>query len=224
MGVANALAALDMGVRTLDSSIAGLGGCPYSPGCASLLPLPSPVLLPRLLTRADARPARPATSRPKTSCTRSAARRTAPRGAPRTGSTSSRPSAGGRAACSGARRRAASGRRSGRARSASGARRRRGRRSSDGRVRGVCGCYAPALASSMAGSSGARGRIANAIKGNQGAIRSAFTTGAVAASHALRLSSLLVGVTTHEGVAMLTMVDNAQALAMPCNTIGSPTP
>ena len=32
MGVANAMKALDMGVRTLDSSIAGLGGCPYSPG------------------------------------------------------------------------------------------------------------------------------------------------------------------------------------------------
>jgi hydroxymethylglutaryl-CoA lyase len=32
MGVANAMKALDMGIRTLDSSIAGLGGCPYSPG------------------------------------------------------------------------------------------------------------------------------------------------------------------------------------------------
>jgi hypothetical protein len=88
----------------------------------------------------------------------------------------------------------------------------------------VYGCRALTLAPSMAGSSGARGRIANAIKGNQGAIRSAFTTGAVAASHALRLSSLLVGVTTHEGVVMLTMIDKAEALAMPCNTIGSPTP
>lgn len=32
MGVANALAALEAGVRTLDSSVGGLGGCPYSPG------------------------------------------------------------------------------------------------------------------------------------------------------------------------------------------------
>ncbi|KAI0037032.1 aldolase [Vararia minispora EC-137] len=32
MGVANAMKAVEMGVRTLDSSVAGLGGCPYSPG------------------------------------------------------------------------------------------------------------------------------------------------------------------------------------------------
>lgn len=32
MGVANAMTALAAGVRTLDSSIGGLGGCPYSPG------------------------------------------------------------------------------------------------------------------------------------------------------------------------------------------------
>ena len=32
MGVANSVAALSAGIRTLDSSIAGLGGCPYSPG------------------------------------------------------------------------------------------------------------------------------------------------------------------------------------------------
>ncbi|TDL20664.1 aldolase [Rickenella mellea] len=32
MGVANAIAALSCGIRTLDASIAGLGGCPYSPG------------------------------------------------------------------------------------------------------------------------------------------------------------------------------------------------
>jgi len=31
-GVANVVAALDMGLRTIDSSIGGLGGCPYSPG------------------------------------------------------------------------------------------------------------------------------------------------------------------------------------------------
>ncbi|KAI0061137.1 aldolase [Artomyces pyxidatus] len=32
MGVANALTAVSAGIRTIDSSIAGLGGCPYSPG------------------------------------------------------------------------------------------------------------------------------------------------------------------------------------------------
>ncbi|EPQ51962.1 aldolase [Gloeophyllum trabeum ATCC 11539] len=32
MGVANALTALEAGIRTLDSSVGGLGGCPYSPG------------------------------------------------------------------------------------------------------------------------------------------------------------------------------------------------
>lgn len=32
MGVANSIAALSVGIRTLDSSIGGLGGCPYSPG------------------------------------------------------------------------------------------------------------------------------------------------------------------------------------------------
>ena len=31
-GLANAIAALEAGVRTLDSSLAGLGGCPYAPG------------------------------------------------------------------------------------------------------------------------------------------------------------------------------------------------
>ncbi|WP_272848269.1 hydroxymethylglutaryl-CoA lyase [Paracoccus saliphilus] len=31
-GLANVLAALDAGVRTFDSSLAGLGGCPYAPG------------------------------------------------------------------------------------------------------------------------------------------------------------------------------------------------
>ncbi|KAF7792202.1 hypothetical protein EIP86_003235 [Pleurotus ostreatoroseus] len=30
--VANVMAALDMGIRTIDASVAGLGGCPYSPG------------------------------------------------------------------------------------------------------------------------------------------------------------------------------------------------
>jgi len=32
MGVANSMAALSAGIRTIDSSIGGLGGCPYSPG------------------------------------------------------------------------------------------------------------------------------------------------------------------------------------------------
>ena len=32
MGVANSIAALSAGIRTIDSSIGGLGGCPYSPG------------------------------------------------------------------------------------------------------------------------------------------------------------------------------------------------
>jgi len=32
MGIANVMAALSFGVRTIDSSIGGLGGCPYSPG------------------------------------------------------------------------------------------------------------------------------------------------------------------------------------------------
>ncbi|MDR7318198.1 hydroxymethylglutaryl-CoA lyase [Brevibacillus nitrificans] len=33
-GLANVLAALDTGLRTFDSSIGGLGGCPYAPGAA----------------------------------------------------------------------------------------------------------------------------------------------------------------------------------------------
>ncbi|KAF8688884.1 Aldolase, partial [Rhizoctonia solani] len=32
MGIANVMAAVEAGVRTVDSSVAGLGGCPYSPG------------------------------------------------------------------------------------------------------------------------------------------------------------------------------------------------
>ena len=34
LGLANALAALDAGVTTLDSSLAGLGGCPFAPGAS----------------------------------------------------------------------------------------------------------------------------------------------------------------------------------------------
>jgi hydroxymethylglutaryl-CoA lyase len=30
--VANVFTALDMGVRTIDAAVGGLGGCPYSPG------------------------------------------------------------------------------------------------------------------------------------------------------------------------------------------------
>ncbi|MCK9910004.1 hydroxymethylglutaryl-CoA lyase, partial [Microbacteriaceae bacterium K1510] len=33
-GLANVVAALDEGIRTFDSSIGGLGGCPYAPGAA----------------------------------------------------------------------------------------------------------------------------------------------------------------------------------------------
>ncbi len=33
-GCSNVLTALQMGIRTIDSSIAGLGGCPYSPGAS----------------------------------------------------------------------------------------------------------------------------------------------------------------------------------------------
>jgi hydroxymethylglutaryl-CoA lyase len=34
LGLANCLAAYDVGVRTFDSSLAGLGGCPYAPGAS----------------------------------------------------------------------------------------------------------------------------------------------------------------------------------------------
>lgn len=34
LGLANALAALDEGITTLDSSLAGLGGCPFAPGAS----------------------------------------------------------------------------------------------------------------------------------------------------------------------------------------------
>ncbi|KAG8760352.1 hypothetical protein FRC14_003364 [Serendipita sp. 396] len=32
MAVANVMTALEYGIRTVDSSVAGLGGCPFSPG------------------------------------------------------------------------------------------------------------------------------------------------------------------------------------------------
>ena len=34
LGLANCLAAFDVGVRSFDSSMAGLGGCPYAPGAS----------------------------------------------------------------------------------------------------------------------------------------------------------------------------------------------
>jgi hydroxymethylglutaryl-CoA lyase len=34
LGLANCLAALDVGVRTFDASLGGLGGCPYAPGAS----------------------------------------------------------------------------------------------------------------------------------------------------------------------------------------------
>ena len=37
MGCANVLTALQMGVSVVDSSVAGLGGCPYSPGAQGRL-------------------------------------------------------------------------------------------------------------------------------------------------------------------------------------------
>ena len=35
--LANSLAALDLGVRTIDASVGGLGGCPYAPGASGNL-------------------------------------------------------------------------------------------------------------------------------------------------------------------------------------------
>jgi hydroxymethylglutaryl-CoA lyase len=37
LGLANAVAGLDEGITTLDSSIGGLGGCPYAPGASGNL-------------------------------------------------------------------------------------------------------------------------------------------------------------------------------------------
>lgn len=45
MGVANAWAALDSGVRKLDSSVGGLGGCPFAPGAAGNVATEDLVLL-----------------------------------------------------------------------------------------------------------------------------------------------------------------------------------
>jgi hydroxymethylglutaryl-CoA lyase len=38
MGVANTLAALQAGVSVVDSSVAGLGGCPYAKGATGQMP------------------------------------------------------------------------------------------------------------------------------------------------------------------------------------------
>ena len=46
MRVANSIAALSAGVRTLDSSIGGLGECPYSPGATAPVLVPFPFKLP----------------------------------------------------------------------------------------------------------------------------------------------------------------------------------
>lgn len=35
--LANVLVGLDLGIRTFDSAIAGLGGCPYAPGASGNL-------------------------------------------------------------------------------------------------------------------------------------------------------------------------------------------
>eukprot|EP01062_Namystynia_karyoxenos_P082863 TRINITY_DN9417_c0_g1_i1.p1 TRINITY_DN9417_c0_g1~~TRINITY_DN9417_c0_g1_i1.p1 ORF type:complete len:358 (+),score=98.42 TRINITY_DN9417_c0_g1_i1:95-1075(+) len=45
LGVANAVAALEAGVRTLDSSVGGLGGCPFAPGAAGNVATEDLVLL-----------------------------------------------------------------------------------------------------------------------------------------------------------------------------------
>ena len=45
MGLANAWAALDLGVRRFDSSIGGLGGCPFAPGAAGNLATEDLVLM-----------------------------------------------------------------------------------------------------------------------------------------------------------------------------------
>jgi hydroxymethylglutaryl-CoA lyase len=37
LGLANALAALESGITTLDSSLGGLGGCPFAPGASGNL-------------------------------------------------------------------------------------------------------------------------------------------------------------------------------------------
>jgi hypothetical protein len=108
MGVANCAAALDAGVRTLDASIAGLGGCPYSPGYVSI-----PIAWPSPLSRSRGRPE---ASRRRT-CSICSPGRSIPR--PRLlvqltrkrGLRSSRMWAGGSRASSGASRRVASARR-----------------------------------------------------------------------------------------------------------------
>lgn len=45
LGLANAAAAIDAGVRTLDASVGGLGGCPFAPGAAGNLATEDLVLM-----------------------------------------------------------------------------------------------------------------------------------------------------------------------------------
>jgi len=45
MGVVNSMATLSAGIHTLDSSIGGLRGCPYSPGATALVLVPFPFKL-----------------------------------------------------------------------------------------------------------------------------------------------------------------------------------
>lgn len=45
LGLANAAAAIDAGVRTLDASVGGLGGCPFAPGAAGNLATEDLILL-----------------------------------------------------------------------------------------------------------------------------------------------------------------------------------
>ena len=45
LGLANCLAAYDVGVRTFDASLGGLGGCPYAPGASGNVVTEDPVFM-----------------------------------------------------------------------------------------------------------------------------------------------------------------------------------
>ena len=49
MGMANVVAGLDMGLTTYDSSLGGLGGCPYAPGATGNIVYQDAVLVMREL-------------------------------------------------------------------------------------------------------------------------------------------------------------------------------